>query len=286
MPWRGPEYPGEFPTGGYIIGDWIEENLIVPDRQAKGLPFLLTDEQWRHLLWTYRLLPDARPEMGSSAFQYYGALLVRPQKAGKDPFGGAQACAQALGPVRFDGWDADGEPVMAPMATPWIQCAANSEDQVQNTWQPIYTMLTEGPLNSTPGLDVGLTRIVLPDGGRIEPVTAQARSRLGARITYATFTEALALHTPIPTPTGWTTMGALQVGDEVLGSDGRPVRVVKATPVQTDRLCYRVTFRDGTSVIASDGHQWLTLLDPGGATDEVAGRRAADRPVRAWALAG
>src|SRR3954467_14184060 len=189
MPWRGPEYPGEFPTLGYVVGDWIEDNLIIPDRQGKGLPFRLTDERWNHILWTYRLHHDARPEMGSSAFRHYGALLVRPQKAGKDPLGAAQACAQALGPVRFSGWDAQGEPVGEPMSTPWIQCAANSEDQVANTFSPIVTMLSEGPLQGLSGLDVGLTRVNLPGGGRIEPVTAQARSRLGARITFATFTE-------------------------------------------------------------------------------------------------
>ena len=189
MPWRGAQYPGEFPTLGYEVATWIEQLLIVPDRQAKGQPFILTDEQLRHVLWTYRLIPDARPEMGSSAFRYYGSLLVRPQKAGKDPFCAAQVCAQAMGPVRFAGWDADGEPVGAPMPTPWIQCAANAEEQVRNTYDPIYTMLSEGPLCNEQGLDVGLTRVTLPGGGRIEPVTAQARSRLGARITYATFTE-------------------------------------------------------------------------------------------------
>ena len=33
--------------------------------------------------------------------------------------------------------------------------------------------------------DTGLTRINLPGGGLIEPVTASARSRLGQRITFA-----------------------------------------------------------------------------------------------------
>ncbi len=58
-----------------------------------------------------------------------------------------------------------------------------------NTFRPIFTMLSEGPAANTPGLDVGLTRVNLPDGGRIEPVTAAAKSRLGARITFATMTE-------------------------------------------------------------------------------------------------
>src|SRR5690606_14727205 len=54
VPWRGPEYKGEFPTLGWTVGEWIEEYLIVPDGPRKGQPFRLTDEQWNHLLWTYR----------------------------------------------------------------------------------------------------------------------------------------------------------------------------------------------------------------------------------------
>lgn len=260
MPWNGGEGRGEFPTLGHLVADWIEAYLIIPDGVRRGEPFILTDEQYLHLLWTYRLRPNARADMGSQAFNYYGSLLVRPQKSGKDPSAAAQVCAQGLGPVRFDGWDANGDPVGKPMPTPLIQCAANSEDQVGNTFDPIFTMLSEGPLNGTPGLDVGLTRVNLPNGGRIEPVTAAAKSRLGARITYATFTEALALDTPVPTPTGWTTMGKIQVGDPVLGADGLAATVIKATDVQHDRACYLVTFKDGTSVVASDGHQWLTRI--------------------------
>lgn len=190
MPWRGPDPLGDdWPTLGHEVAAWIEANLVIPDGPRRGSPFILTDEQYLHLLNCYRLRLNARPDMGSQAFVYYGALLVRPQKSGKDPLAAAQACAQALGPVRFAGWDADGEPVGAPMPTPWIQCAANSEDQVDNTFRPIFGMLSEGPVCNTPGLDIGQTRVNLPDGGRIEPVTAAAKSRLGARITFATFTE-------------------------------------------------------------------------------------------------
>lgn len=189
MPWRGPEYKGEFPTLGYVVADWIEAHLIIPDGARAGEPYLLTDEQLNHLLWCYRLEEHARPDMGSTAFRYYGALLVRPQKWGKDPFAASQVCAQALGPVRFDGWDADGEPVGRPMPTPWIQCAGNAEEQTDNTFRPVVAMLRGGPVADTPGLDVGESRINLPDGGRIEPVTASARARQGARITFVTMTE-------------------------------------------------------------------------------------------------
>ncbi len=70
--------------------------------------------------------------------------------------------------------------------------------------------------------------------------------------------KALALDTPLPTPTGWTTMGEIAVGDELYGADGRPTRVVAATEVMTDRPCYEVEFSDGSRIIADAEHQWVT----------------------------
>jgi len=70
--------------------------------------------------------------------------------------------------------------------------------------------------------------------------------------------KALALDTPLPTPTGWTTMGEVQVGDLLMAADGTATRVVGATPVMTGRPCYRVTFDDGTTIVADAEHQWET----------------------------
>lgn len=70
--------------------------------------------------------------------------------------------------------------------------------------------------------------------------------------------KALALDTPLPTPTGWTTMGEVAVGDKLLTADGVPTRVVAATEVLTGRPCYQVTFDDGSQIVADEQHQWLT----------------------------
>ncbi|WP_250443251.1 replicative DNA helicase [Actinotalea sp. C106] len=70
--------------------------------------------------------------------------------------------------------------------------------------------------------------------------------------------KALALDTPLPTPQGWTTMGEVQVGDELLAADGTPTRVVAATEVQVGRPCYAVTFDDGTRIVADAEHEWFT----------------------------
>jgi replicative DNA helicase len=73
--------------------------------------------------------------------------------------------------------------------------------------------------------------------------------------------KALALDTPLPTPTGWTTMGQVQVGDQLLGADGRPVTVIGSTEVMLDRPCYEVVFDDQTSIVADADHQWVTVPD-------------------------
>jgi hypothetical protein len=68
--------------------------------------------------------------------------------------------------------------------------------------------------------------------------------------------KALSLDTPIPTPFGWKSFGELVPGDQVFGPEGIPVRVLARTPVWEDRPCYRVTFNDGTSIVADEQHLW------------------------------
>src|SRR6201987_5725770 len=70
--------------------------------------------------------------------------------------------------------------------------------------------------------------------------------------------KALALDTPLPTPSGWTTMGEVRVGDQLLGADGKPTWVVAATEVMHGRPCYEVEFDDGEVIVADADHQWLT----------------------------
>ncbi|WP_431953906.1 replicative DNA helicase [Nocardia lijiangensis] len=70
--------------------------------------------------------------------------------------------------------------------------------------------------------------------------------------------KALALDTPLPTPTGWTTMGEVQIGDELLDAEGRPTHVLAATEVLVDRPCYEVEFSDGSVIVADELHQWVT----------------------------
>jgi hypothetical protein len=189
--WRGPQQPGEFPTLGYQVAELIQAKCVIPDGDYAGEPYALTDEMLWFLLAFYRVDPDAKWDSQRGRwrrpFVYgRGGQLVRPQKWGKGPFSAAMICAEADAdaPVLFDGWDAHGEPVGRPWATPWIQVAALSEDQTDNVWSALVPMITRGALHVEMP-DTGVTRINLPRGGKIEPVTSSAGTRLGQRITFA-----------------------------------------------------------------------------------------------------
>jgi phosphate starvation-inducible PhoH-like protein len=64
------------------------------------------------------------------------------------------------------------------------------------------------------------------------------------------------------TPRGWRPMGSLRVGDEVIGSQGKPVPILGVYPQGWEPV-YRVTASDGASTLASGDHLW-TVLTPEG----------------------
>jgi hypothetical protein len=223
MPWRGPEVEGEFPTLGYEVGEWIEAHCVIPDGYRQGEPYRLTDEMWNFLLHFYRLYPHAAPWPSPDNLRFTGAQLRRSQKWGKDPFGAAMIWAEALGPTRFDGWNAAGDPVGSPYPTPLIVCLGTSEEQTDNTWRPFVAMGQLGPLGDMTGLDIGLTRCVLPGGGKVEPVTTSAKARLGAPLTFLTITES-----HLFTLQGGYRKVAGAVKRNVAGMDGRWLELTNA----------------------------------------------------------
>lgn len=177
MPWRGPEYEGEFPSLGWDVIDWAAKHLQVPDGPLAGEQLVFTDEQVKFIVRFYAL-------NAAGVFVYRRAALRRPQGWGKSPLLGALALGEVAGPTRFVGWDARGEPVAVAPTTPWVQVAAVSEDQTDNTYAAAYAMVQDSDLAGTV-IDVGLTRMFLIGGhGRLEPVTASAGSRLGQRLTF------------------------------------------------------------------------------------------------------
>lgn len=71
--------------------------------------------------------------------------------------------------------------------------------------------------------------------------------------------KALALDTPLPTPHGWTTMGEVNAGQELIGPDGKPTRILAATDTMYERPSYAIEFDASCTIIADGSHQWPTL---------------------------
>ena len=97
-------------------------------------------------------------------------------------------CAEALGPVRCDGWDARGEPVGIPVVYPFVRIMATEEDQSSNIYDNVTYMLSNGRAADEYDVDIGRsaqtsTRIYLkgPNGGEIVPSTSGDASKDGGK---------------------------------------------------------------------------------------------------------
>lgn len=69
--------------------------------------------------------------------------------------------------------------------------------------------------------------------------------------------KAVAIETPVLTPSGWVPIGTLQIDDEVIGSDGKAHKVLGVFP-QGKKQLFRVTFSDNASIECCDEHLWKT----------------------------
>lgn len=170
---------------------------FLPSPSDDSQPFILTDEQAKLVLSWYAVDDYGR-------FPLRRAILEMVKGWGKSPLLGGLALAELgaasdldAAPVLFDGWDADGEPAGRPWGTgdapaAWIQIAAVSEDQTDNTYGALYEMLVANDHRAAQrlGIDDGRTRLYVHGRpNKLEPVTAAAGSREGQRVTFAVLDE-------------------------------------------------------------------------------------------------
>jgi hypothetical protein len=164
-------------TLGWQVLDWCSAYIRQPDGPAAGEAWVFTPEQVRFVVWWFALTDRGR-------WMFSRGVLRRAKGWGKSPVVGALALAELCGPVRWDGWDASGEPVGVECPAAWVQLAGVSEKQTVNTMSMVLAMVAESPIVDEYGLDVGLTRIFTASGGRLEPITASAPTAEGARPTF------------------------------------------------------------------------------------------------------
>lgn len=180
----------EVPTLGWQVIDWIEEFTVHGPGDVQGMPWegdlAIDDEFATWLLWTYRVWPQGHPLAGRRMCRR--SVLSLPKGRAKSEIAGAVMCAEALGPVRCDGFDANGEPVGRPVTYPFIRCMATEEEQAGNTYDNIVFMLTEGRAADEYAFDIGRsaetsTRVIIREltGGEIRQSTSGDASKDGGK---------------------------------------------------------------------------------------------------------
>lgn len=161
-----------------------------------------------------------------------------------------------------------------------------------NEWNPVDGYIFEGPLRiKVDGVDIrGRTHIVLSPAADSPQITIAKKST--SLVTLDSIAErgsmstemmqflklmvkgrrtmvlsggtgagkSLTHDTKIITPTGYTTMGRIEVGDKIYGRNGEIGTVLKKFP-QPERKVFEVVFNTGEKVECDLEHNWLVSVD-------------------------
>jgi hypothetical protein len=190
--WTGPRDPNGYIlpkwTLGYQAIKWVQENLLDDESDEENeIPFKLTPEQARFILWFY-----AVNEYGHFAFRE--VVLQRLKGWGKDPLAAVISAIEFVGPCRFAGWVADpngipekglqfGDPLAKPHPRAWVQIAAVSLEQTQNTMKLFQGLFTKACM-AEHSIDPGKEKIYAYGGKKtIQAVTSSPRALEGNRPT-------------------------------------------------------------------------------------------------------
>lgn len=191
-------------TIGFLVTDWIEAHCRVPGGIYEGEPLVFNGWQLYCTANHHRIHPGAvaDPRRLLAPFVYRRSVVVGPQKCGKSPWGAGMVLDEAVGPSLFAGWavrgDAydcadhgcgcgwgydyePGEAMGIPRRKSLIGLLAYAESQTQNVYEPLQTMIHNGPLAEFVKVREGFIRT--PNRGKIVPLTAAAKSKLGQPLT-------------------------------------------------------------------------------------------------------
>lgn len=192
---------------GWLLLAWMEYFTVHGPGDVQGDPVRHGDEVSRFIADCYALDETGRR-------LYDSAFFSRPKGCDKSGLGGRLGLTEALAPCRFAGFALGGEvyqdtwglgfsyeyepgePMGRSVQAPFIRCMATEEQQSGNVYDTIHFNLTHGPLAEVPNVDPGLTRVILPDGGEINPSTASSASKDGGRETFVCFDESHIFNNP------------------------------------------------------------------------------------------
>lgn len=132
-------------------------------------------------------------------------------------------------------------PLTPEQADEWVKCA---QDKMYFFENYVYVQGQKGKT------------LFKPRSYQKRAIEAMTNNRFVVALMGRQSGKALALDTVVPTPSGYTTMGEIKVGDYVIGDDGNPVMVDYVSPVMNNHTCYKVKFSTGEEIVADAEHLW------------------------------
>jgi hypothetical protein len=188
-----PLDPEPFPTLGPLVAQFIEERLVFGPGPLLGQPAVLSPEKRAILYRAYEVYPRGHRFAGRRRFKRV-AWSIR-KGAAKTEFlawvGLTELHPEA--PVRCDGFDARGDPVGRPVASPYIPFLAYAKEQVEELgYGAAVAILAECP--DVDLFDISKERIIRLDDrgredGKLVPLAGSPNARDGARTTFQGFDE-------------------------------------------------------------------------------------------------
>lgn len=188
------------PTLGPQVCAWIEANCVFGPGSLKGQPAKLDKEKRAFIYRAYEIHPRGAELAGTRRFQRCG--LEWRKGLAKSELGAWITYAELHhdAPVRFDGWDARGNPVGRPVESPYIPMLAVTAEQVEELMFAVLKVVVE----ESPDVDrflitneriTRLDHFGRPDGDAV-PVAGAPGSRDGARTTFSPVDEPHRLYLP------------------------------------------------------------------------------------------
>ncbi len=181
--------PIPFPTLGPQVCEFIEAYLVHGPGDLRGQPARLDGEKRALIYRMYEVFPPDHPQAGRRRFKRV-AISLRKGSAKTEFAAWIAACElHPDGPVRCDGFDADGNPVGVAVIDPFIPMVAYTEEQTEELAYGALKAILEN-CSLANDFDIGLGRIMRKDGaGKCVPLATSPNSNDGARTTFQHFDE-------------------------------------------------------------------------------------------------
>jgi len=192
-----PEFEEQlWPTLGPQVCAFIEEFLVFGPGDLRGEPARLDDEKRALIYRMYEIYPQGHSLAGRRRFKRVGLSLRKGTAKTELAAWLAAVELHPNGPVRCDGFDANGQPVGVGVTDPYIPMVAYTEEQSDElAYGALRVILDYSPLAGD--FDIGLERILRWGGdGKAVSLATSPSARDGARTTFQVFDETHRLASP------------------------------------------------------------------------------------------